>query len=117
MELAQKGPLVTLKEKTEIFCINSNYNNNIYDEKLIKKWILDIAKGLKFLHENNVVHRDIKSDNILIDKNGVCKIADFGCSIKLKPNQPDFRKLREICIFSPKNSSMEKAKNNSDRSS
>ena len=45
-----------------------------------------MAKGLKFLYENNVVLRDIKSDNILIDKNGVCKIADFGCSIKLKPN-------------------------------
>ena len=102
MELAQKGPLVTLNEKTGIFCINSNYNNNIYDEKLIKKWILDIAKGLKFLHENNVVHRDIKSDNILIDKNGVCKIADFGCSIKLKPNQPDlFSKTEGNMYFFP----------------
>ena len=102
MELAQKGPLVTLNEKTGIFCINSNYNNNIYDEKLIKKWILDIAKGLKFLHENNVVHRDIKSDNILIDKNGVCKIADFGCSIKLKPNQLDlFSKTEGNMYFFP----------------
>ena len=84
MELAQKGPLVTLNEKTGVFCLNKNYRDDIYDEQLMKKWILDIAKGLKFLHENNVVHRDIKSDNILIDKDGHCKIADFGCSIKLK---------------------------------
>ena len=102
MELAQKGPLVTLNEKTGVFCINKNYRDNIYDEKLMKKWILDIAKGLKFLHENNVVHRDIKSDNILIDKNGHCKIADFGCSIKLKNNQPDlFSKTEGNMYFFP----------------
>ena len=102
MELAQKGPLVTLNEKTGVFCLNSNYNNDIYDEKLMKKWILDIAKGLKFLHENNVVHRDIKSDNILIDKNGNCKIADFGCSIKLKNNQQDlFSKTEGNMYFFP----------------
>ena len=102
MELAQKGPLVTLNEKTGVFCINKNYKDNIYDEKLMKKWILDIAKGLKFLHENNVVHRDIKSDNILIDKNGKCKIADFGCSIKLKSNQADlFSKTEGNMYFFP----------------
>ena len=102
MELAKKGPLVTLNEKTGVFCINKNYRDDIYDEKLMKKWILDIAKGLKFLHENNVVHRDIKSDNILIDKNGHCKIADFGCSIKLKNNQPDlFSKTEGNMYFFP----------------
>ena len=102
MELAQKGPLVTLNEKNGVFCINKNYKDDIYDEKLMKKWILDIAKGLKFLHENNVVHRDIKSDNILIDKNGNCKIADFGCSIKLKNNQADlFSKTEGNMYFFP----------------
>ena len=102
MELAQKGPLVTLNEKSGVFSINKNYRDDIYDEKLIKKWILDIAKGLKFLHENNVVHRDIKSDNILIDKNGHCKLADFGCSIKLKNNQPDlFSKTEGNMYFFP----------------
>ena len=102
MELAQKGPLVTLNEKTGVFCLNKNYRDDIYDEQLMKKWILDIAKGLKFLHENNVVHRDIKSDNILIDKNGHCKLADFGCSIKLKNNQPDlFSKTEGNMYFFP----------------
>ena len=102
MELAQRGPLVTLNEKTGVFCINKNYKDDIYDEKLMKKWILNIAKGLKFLHENNVVHRDIKSDNILIDKNGKCKIADFGCSIKLKSNQADlFSKTEGNMYFFP----------------
>ena len=43
MELAQKGPLVTLNEKTGVFCLNKNYRDDIYDEQLMKKWILDIA--------------------------------------------------------------------------
>ena len=101
MELCNKGPLVTLNEKTGTFILNKNYNDNIYNEKLIKEWIFDIANGLKFLHENNIVHRDIKSDNILIDKDGHCKIADFGCSIKLKTGNELFSKTEGNMYFYP----------------
>lgn len=39
-----------------------------------------IAKGLEAIHAANVVHRDIKPDNIRMDKEGVVKIIDFGLS-------------------------------------
>ncbi len=44
-------------------------------EKL--KWILQIAKGMRFLHNRQIIHRDLKAENILISEQGL-KIADFG---------------------------------------
>ncbi len=53
--------------------------------------IHDIAKGLKFLHENRIVHRDLKPSNILIAKRPdgtlVAKISDFGISRQLTDDE------------------------------
>lgn len=40
--------------------------------------ILDIARGLEHAHSRNVIHRDIKPDNILLTETGVAKLADMG---------------------------------------
>jgi len=46
-------------------------------------WTIQIAQGLNAAHEKNIVHRDIKSENIMLTKDGNPKIMDFGIS-KLK---------------------------------
>ena len=39
-----------------------------------------VLNGLNFMHENNIINRDVKSKNILINKEGLCKLCDFGIS-------------------------------------
>ncbi|PCI36712.1 MAG: hypothetical protein COB50_04370 [Thiotrichales bacterium] len=48
--------------------------------KVRLQWAKDIGVGLKYLHKNKIVHRDLKSPNILIDAGKHAKIADFGLS-------------------------------------
>ncbi|KAK9816754.1 hypothetical protein WJX72_004692 [[Myrmecia] bisecta] len=43
-----------------------------------KRIALDIARGVSFLHANNVIHRDLKSKNILLSADGCAKISDVG---------------------------------------
>ncbi|KAL5104889.1 Cyclin-dependent kinase 9 [Taenia crassiceps] len=59
----------------------------------VKKGIAkQLLTGIKFLHDNNVLHRDLKASNILIDRNGHLKIADFGLArVTVTPWRQDKR--------------------------
>ena len=47
------------------------------DEKIIQMYIKQLLEGLKYLHENNVYHKNIKPSNILVDNDGTIKISDW----------------------------------------
>lgn len=53
-------------------------------EEEIWKLIHDVASGLAYLHQHDIVHQDIKPDNILVDDNGNYLITDFGISTKAR---------------------------------
>ncbi|XP_038897788.1 serine/threonine-protein kinase EDR1 [Benincasa hispida] len=61
--------------------------NSQLDERRRLKMALDVAKGMNYLHTSHptIVHRDLKSPNLLVDKNWVVKVCDFGLS-RVKQN-------------------------------
>ncbi len=79
MELVQEGQLKTYMSQNPLS----------FDQ--LKKLLIDILEGLKYLHEEGIIHRDIKPQNILLgrDKQNrlVAKIADFGISKSADSNQ------------------------------
>ncbi|KAM9955377.1 hypothetical protein ACTFIR_011815 [Dictyostelium discoideum] len=50
------------------------------DEHEAKNIIAQIVNGLEFIHSCGIIHRDLKLDNLIFDKNGIIKIVDFGFS-------------------------------------
>lgn len=76
MELCAGGDLLNYVRKRRKLPENT--------AKVIFKQVL---LGLKYCHENNILHRDIKLDNILLDSKGEVKIGDFGVSKIVKDGE------------------------------
>ncbi|KAG7400200.1 hypothetical protein PHYBOEH_006739 [Phytophthora boehmeriae] len=50
------------------------------NERVVRRFTHQILSGVAYLHSKSIIHQDIKPTNILVDQNGVVKIADFGSS-------------------------------------
>jgi serine/threonine protein kinase len=79
MELLEGGKLTDLIMRTQ------------FSESEIACICKHTLQALDYLHKNKKIHRDIKSDNVLLGRNGEVKLADFGFCIQLKSDK-DYRR-------------------------
>uniref|UniRef100_A0A8C2M9Z7 non-specific serine/threonine protein kinase n=1 Tax=Cricetulus griseus TaxID=10029 RepID=A0A8C2M9Z7_CRIGR len=72
MECASRGPL--LKHVTQCGHLGEEEARTLFQE---------LTSAIKYIHSHNIVHRDIKSENILLDSEGHIKLSDFGLGKRL----------------------------------
>eukprot|EP01064_Diplonema_japonicum_P030300 TRINITY_DN5131_c3_g2_i1.p1 TRINITY_DN5131_c3_g2~~TRINITY_DN5131_c3_g2_i1.p1 ORF type:complete len:681 (+),score=103.27 TRINITY_DN5131_c3_g2_i1:55-2043(+) len=70
-----------------------------FHEKVVRLYTKQILFGLKFLHNNSILHRDIKGGNILVSDKGQIKLADFGCSKKVAVDSTGTQTLRGTALW------------------
>uniref|UniRef100_A0A8C1MNN3 protein kinase C n=1 Tax=Cyprinus carpio TaxID=7962 RepID=A0A8C1MNN3_CYPCA len=56
----------------------THIHNNVFSERQTRFYSACVLLGLEFLHQNRIVYRDLKLDNLLMDSDGFVRIADFG---------------------------------------
>lgn len=74
LEYCSNGSLRDLIKLQTTGCLN---------ETLAKNFVKQTLQGLQYLHDQGVIHRDIKAANLLLDHNNNVKLADFGVSTKV----------------------------------
>ena len=73
LEYCSSGSVIDL-----MFAMDRTFN-----EYEISTIITMVLKGLDYIHKKNLIHRDIKGANILLNEEGIAKIADFGVGVQL----------------------------------
>jgi NIMA (never in mitosis gene a)-related kinase len=76
MEYAEGG---TLSDKILEFKVKDKR----FDNKTVLNWIAQIVLGVMLMHSKNILHRDLKTQNLFLAKDNVVKIGDFGISKEL----------------------------------
>ena len=77
-EYCSKGDAFKILVNSEKECFEECYSCKIFQQ---------ILSSLEYLHNNNICHRDIKLENILLDEYGDAKLSDFGLSKKHEKNE------------------------------
>ncbi|XVE60150.1 hypothetical protein DITRI_Ditri05aG0104500 [Diplodiscus trichospermus] len=53
-------------------------NHNVLKLSQLLNFAIEVCKGMEYLHQNHIIHRDLKTANLLMDTDNVVKVADFG---------------------------------------
>ena len=80
----------------DLFDVLYNEHDSHLPEDEAKIIFSDLMEGIAYMHENNIAHRDIKLENLLMDETGTVKIIDFGSALDTV-NCKDENEFSVIC--------------------
>ncbi|GFR76083.1 serine/threonine-protein kinase Nek4-like [Elysia marginata] len=69
----------------------ASQNNSFFTEKQIMQWFIQIVMAVQYIHSKHILHRDLKTENVFLNKRSVIKLGDFGIS-KILDNTIDVAK-------------------------
>ncbi|XP_052445306.1 probable serine/threonine-protein kinase Sps1 isoform X3 [Carassius gibelio] len=64
--------------------IKTQKEKGFFEEQQILDWFVQICLALQYIHKNNVLHRDIRPENVFLTEDGYINLGDFGCSKMLE---------------------------------
>src|SRR5881275_1283221 len=76
------GPFCLVEEKLEGDTLSERYRDKAADVDTATRYILQLLEALAYLHGRNVIHRDVKPNNIILDVNREVVLIDFGAAKK-----------------------------------
>lgn len=82
-------------EKTVLEDIETNVSG--VPLHLIRSYLYQLLKALRYLHRNGIIHRDVKPENLLVDGQGVLKLCDFGFARRMNESGVIIRPNDRLC--------------------
>lgn len=74
--------ILEICEKGSLFDVIESYDGGWLDECVAAKYFEGCLQAMKYVHENNLIHCDVKTANFLVDSNDEIKLADYGMTVR-----------------------------------